>query len=33
VSGGVLHRLLRQTVLDRRPRRLEDDDDEMIAAV
>jgi NTE family protein len=33
VSNGVLHRLLRQTVLDRRPRRLEDDDDEMIAAV
>jgi predicted acylesterase/phospholipase RssA len=34
VSNGVLHRLLRQTVLDRRPRRLDDDvDDEMIAAV
>jgi predicted acylesterase/phospholipase RssA len=33
VTNGVLHRLLRQTVLDRRPRRLEDDDDEMIAAV
>jgi NTE family protein len=33
VSTGVLQRLLRQTVLDRRPRRLDDDaDDDMIAA-
>ena len=32
VSSGVLQRLLRQTVFDRRPRRLEDDDDEMTAA-
>lgn len=32
VSAGVLQRLLRQTVLDRRPRRLDDDDDEMTAA-
>ncbi|HVS45010.1 MAG TPA: patatin-like phospholipase family protein [Candidatus Dormibacteraeota bacterium] len=32
VSSGVLQRLLRQTVFDRRPRRDDDDDDAMIAA-
>ncbi len=33
VSSGVLQRLLRQTVLDRRPRRLEEDPDEELRAI
>jgi predicted acylesterase/phospholipase RssA len=33
VSGGVLQRLLRQTVLDRRPRRLEEEPDEELRAI